>query len=430
MTAEIIIMNKSAIALAADSASTLPIFSNGERKYKIYNTSNKLFMLSKYMPIGIMIYGNAEIDGYPWELVIKEFRKELGSKSYSTVKEYASRFILFLQKYIPGRVQDFSFIAYVASFFHSSLLQEINKAVETATSNREIDKFEIEELIKKTISESLKSADDSDEVEGVPPDYSITLIKKYRSRLNKVIDEVFKDLPISPELRKKLYIIGVSLITKKYAYCKDSGVVIAGFGNKEEFPAVYALSIDGVFEKKLKFLEDSDSRVDVQHSAYIIPFAQHEMVNTFIEGVDPTFNELLDGYLTKFFNEYPVAIMDLLVKDEEHKQGILDSIEKYNKEKLEQLKKNLDHFKKRNFINPIIDSVQFLPIDELASMAESLVNLTSFKRRVSLDTETVGGPIDVAIITKGDGFIWIKRKHYFDEKLNHHFFNNYYRECK
>jgi len=29
-------------------------------------------------------------------------------------------------------------------------------------------------------------------------------------------------------------------------------------------------------------------------------------------------------------------------------------------------------------------------------------------------TETVAGPIDVAIISKGDGLIWIKRKHYFD----------------
>lgn len=32
--------------------------------------------------------------------------------------------------------------------------------------------------------------------------------------------------------------------------------------------------------------------------------------------------------------------------------------------------------------------------------------------------ETVGGPIDVAVITRGDGFIWIRRKHYFEPSLN------------
>ena len=59
-----------------------------------------------------------------------------------------------------------------------------------------------------------------------------------------------------------------------------------------------------------------------------------------------------------------------------------------------------------------------LPKDELAAMAEALVNLTKFRRRISQDRETVGGPIDVAVITKGDGFVWIKRKHYFDPALN------------
>lgn len=71
MTAEIIVMNKSAIAMAADSAVTVKMVINGKEREKIYNTSNKLFMLSKYNPIGILIYGNAEIMGTPWELIIK-----------------------------------------------------------------------------------------------------------------------------------------------------------------------------------------------------------------------------------------------------------------------------------------------------------------------------------------------------------------------
>lgn len=66
--------------------------------------------------------------------------------------------------------------------------------------------------------------------------------------------------------------------------------------------------------------------------------------------------------------------------------------------------------------------------DELAAMAETLVNLTSFKRKITIGSETVGGPIDVAVISKGDGFVWIKRKHYFKPELNPHFFANYYKE--
>jgi len=71
-------------------------------------------------------------------------------------------------------------------------------------------------------------------------------------------------------------------------------------------------------------------------------------------------------------------------------------------------------------------SVAILPKDELANMAESLVNITSFIRKVSMDVESVGGPIDVAVISKKDGFIWIKRKHYFDQKYNPHYYKDTY----
>jgi len=83
-------------------------------------------------------------------------------------------------------------------------------------------------------------------------------------------------------------------------------------------------------------------------------------------------------------------------------------------------------FGHRSLVEPVTTAVAALPKDELAVLAESLVNLTALKRRMSMAEETVGGPIDVAVISKGDGFIWIKRKHYFRPELNHCFFANYY----
>ena len=65
--------------------------------------------------------------------------------------------------------------------------------------------------------------------------------------------------------------------------------------------------------------------------------------------------------------------------------------------------------------------------EDLIDVAESLISLTSLKRRMTFAEESVGGPVDVAVISKGDGFIWIRRKHYFDSSLNTHFFNNYFR---
>ena len=68
-------MNKNGIALAADSAVTIET----PKGVKIYNTAHKLFTLSKYHPIGVMIYG-----------------EKLGEKIYPRLTDYADDFIGFL----------------------------------------------------------------------------------------------------------------------------------------------------------------------------------------------------------------------------------------------------------------------------------------------------------------------------------------------
>jgi hypothetical protein len=67
MAAEIVILNKNAVALAADSAVTL----RDPNTSKIYNTANKLFMLSKFEPVGIMIFGAAEFMAVPLETMLR-----------------------------------------------------------------------------------------------------------------------------------------------------------------------------------------------------------------------------------------------------------------------------------------------------------------------------------------------------------------------
>jgi hypothetical protein len=71
MTAEIAIINKSAVALAADSAVTI---STGTKREKIFNTEDKLFELCNTVPIGIMIYNGMSFAGSPIQVLIRRFR--------------------------------------------------------------------------------------------------------------------------------------------------------------------------------------------------------------------------------------------------------------------------------------------------------------------------------------------------------------------
>lgn len=89
MTAEVAVLNKSAVALAADSAMTVG------KTGKTYPT-NKLFALTKYRPIGVMVYNNAEFMGVPWETLVKMHREESGLDGRATVKDYAEHFLGWL----------------------------------------------------------------------------------------------------------------------------------------------------------------------------------------------------------------------------------------------------------------------------------------------------------------------------------------------
>ena len=94
MTAEVAVMNKSAVALAADSAIT--ITTGDLNQSKVFNTANKLFTLSKYQPVGIMVYNSMELGGVPWETIIKEYRKNLAEEPLDTIKDYCDNFFNFL----------------------------------------------------------------------------------------------------------------------------------------------------------------------------------------------------------------------------------------------------------------------------------------------------------------------------------------------
>ena len=67
---------------------------------------------------------------------------------------------------------------------------------------------------------------------------------------------------------------------------------------------------------------------------------------------------------------------------------------------------------RKDNIDPLMKSVTLISLPEMAFLAESLVNITSLKRTYSLDgyQQTVGGPTDVAVLSKADGFLWIKKK--------------------
>ncbi len=59
-----------------------------------------------------------------------------------------------------------------------------------------------------------------------------------------------------------------------------------------------------------------------------------------------------------------------------------------------------------------------MPIQDAIDLATFLVDVTIKFSRFAPGPPTVGGPIEVAAITKHEGFKWVRRKFYYQAKYN------------
>lgn len=153
-------------------------------------------------------------------------------------------------------------------------------------------------------------------------------------------------------------------------------------------------------------------------------FAQREMAERFLFGLDSSTKEKILRFCRNAIPTIGDVAESLVEFDDPLKaEQFREAISTVEQEVLEGLEKVGMETIRQESQTAVEDMVEFMPKQDLAEFAEALVNLSSLQRRVHSGFETVGGPIDVAVISKSEGLVWVKRKHYFPQELNARFFN-------
>ena len=429
MTAEIAIMNKEAVALAADSAVTL----GGEKGEKIFTSANKIFALSEHHPVGIMVYGSALLMGVPWESVIKIYRAKLGAKTFSTVEKYARDFIRFLDgknPLVPAKEQSL-YVHRAIHGYYSAIRDDIVARVEAEPAAGAVSEDKLREICDAAIAQHHALWKKADVLACMSVAFRRKLREKYQRKIREWKKEIFEALPISRTASRHLTEIGLDLFTKRpheISLSVASGVVVAGFGTDEFFPSLEHVVVEGKVLGKLKYEWESSTKIDFDNRGGLRPFAQSDMVVTFMEGVDPNYQRAIEHDLADLLHQHVASLLDKIPKLSKNMRKVLqDEFRSVNQCMVGEYRKGLRDYRWEKFVEPLIGVVSVLPKDELAEMAESLVRLIAFKKRVTMESETVAEPIDVAVISKGDGFVWVRRKHYFDPALNPRFLAKHYK---
>ncbi|GAB3799524.1 hypothetical protein [Virgibacillus kimchii] len=416
MTAEVVIMNKKGLSLAADSAIT----SGRDGIQKVYNSANKLFSLSGQHPVGLMIYGAASFMEVPWDVIIKSYRDYLGEKKYENLTDYAEGLMQFLNE--DERFKNKEIESIIVDRTYSDKLKQIVKEVEEKMEqhpNEEHMDNRIHDWLTERTEAHLKRMK---KMETVYLDIRFLTFKKAFHPLIKEITTELITHPISGQLEKKLCELAFETVKKDFFSAGSSGIVICGYGEKEIFPHLLNYRLEGFVFGQLKYKKLKERKISYTSdkkdgTASISAFGQTEMVDSFLLGMEPNMADAVFGIINKVFLNYYEQINKHTNIDLTNEQ--VTSLEKLGKEVYTSINEAVDEYQQQHYMNPLLGVVRSLPIEELAEMTEALVNLTSFKRRVTRATESVGPPVDVAVISKGDGFVWVKRKNYIDPQINY-----------
>lgn len=418
MSAGICIMNKNAIALAADSAVTIG------QHLAIHNSANKLFALSKIAPVGVIIYSNAELMGVPMELIIKQYKSKLKNRVFPNLIDYVSDFLRFLvseSSLLHFPANENSYVKSVYTDLLSGLNGDYQLSIQRKINEvqRDLTEQELKEIQIEAVKATLLFVD---QLPAIPDLELCNYIRAiYNDEIKQYISAQFPWIvePLFSELVEKTCLV----FDKNFMRNGYVGLAFAGYGENNIFPQMLHLHISGIANNMVRYATVENISISEDQMSTITPLAQTDVMQTFLFGINDSF---INDIAKELPNQIQIGVNGIADSffAENKKQSVQQELSRITSNIIEQIVQKAQ----QQYLLPITQSVATLPIEELALLAESMINITSLRRKVALDNNigTVGGPIDVAIISKCDGFIWLKRKHYFDRAYNPQYFYSHY----
>lgn len=416
MTCEVAVLNKYAAVLAADSAVT---YTNGDGEARYSKGGNKIFQLSHTEPVGIMIFDAAAVCGMPWEVLIKAYRNEhLKDTQFDTVADYADNFFSFLRSAaspISKEIRETSFVEGLqrAALHVVKHLEQVEPSIvdrslpdagRAAKAAPILAKLSAELDAEPFANAGVEAA--ANRALGGPP-------QAFREQLAQGLALGGLANVVQTD---ELVTLVCNLYFRRYGeYQPNTGVVVAGYGKTEYFPCVIEYSVSGFVGDEFVIKEERKASISNKTPSEILPFATASAVQAFMRGVGLDVFIQVDNAYRQFAVDFARSMLTAAKAAEPPE--LEQEAQKAQAEFMDSWYGNVltSHY------YPLKGVIAALPLEEMAHLAETLVTLESLKERVTSPTQSVGGPIDVAVITKSEGLVWIKRKHYFDSDKNMRF---------
>lgn len=411
MTSEVMIMNRQAVALAADSAVTY----GGGPEPVVTLEAEKILALGPN--IALMVYSRGDVLGRSWSHIAHAFMREHGQADYETVEDAASAFFSFLdenRRLFPEHEENEEFEALMRAAFDTVLSHA--KAMKSYPGGGYDDDASAFRAALDLYLAHLKADELGTERERLEVFADLDrsrFVERYGAMLDALIGEALGEFGREETIRAKLFDFAYMIATQPAFLEPYAGLVFAGFGSADVFPVYthyYAsILVDGV----MKRAHDETTKVGVEDgpNAFLRTFAQAEMTHAFLRGVHPLMFDVMIS-LNLITNE---AAAEAALKEAGLSEEQMDAVlTKMRAESLPQLTGEFVHaaqsISQEEFINPFIKVVGASGKKQLAETAKALVELNILKTDLHMAQTGVGGEVDVAMVSRTGGLEWYAKK--------------------
>jgi hypothetical protein len=403
-------MNQRAVALAADSAVTL--IDGGA--VVVRNDQRKLFNLADGLPVGLMFFGVADMMGHPWEQLIEHFQKKAKPGTLPRIRDYAAKFTGMLdnlEEFFPRERQKDDYKRLLASVFRyvfhlAQYLRETGGAERAHVSDNTILQEAIEHVWR--IYQFHEDGSARRDLDCFPQGFAATVSSDYAGTVDELIAYGFSTFSLDKTALQHLRDIAVFSVVKDLFLEDVTGLVFAGFGSEERYPVVVTYFLSAIVGGIVKRAEVGVDAIDNEVRSEIRLFADSEVTNAFIRGIDHdlerrfygTVQAMMRGLVEHVISAFPNV--DPAQRDGVKKQFQAQILPKY----FDTFHAMMGDYQQQTYVNPVLRVLEITARPELAETARELVALNIFKKRIMAQHQTVGGAIDVAVISREGGFQW------------------------
>lgn len=423
MTAVVGLLNKRGAAIAADSAVTR----NGGYKYT--KNGNKMIRMSNALPISVMLTGNGAFLRTQWDIIVRHYRQHRGGIKHETVEacihdffKYIADNKLFCEKEI---------IEQHINYYLDELFQNADNSVNHDSSKRDDDGNLISpKKYQKEFLKILSAYRKRRTKDGVSPQFKDYTSEQFHSYAGQYVDKFLSEKchkddsccfydqypkDVIDSIRDDFEHAFMIKLTHRR---EDATLIFTGYGQHQKYPSLVSVAVFEGFDNRVNYnIRPKDIIcISDERPVAICPFAQIDVIRSILRGLHASFSELVcqENRNTFSFNR-PFY----LEEGEEPEFDYQEFQKLLNEVKVDDLHKK---FTKDG--NKFLDKSQAkwekalenYDLLSMSALAQSLIDLTGFHRILHFEPEGVGGPVDLAVISKSEGFTWLSRKSWYHHK--------------